>query len=48
LVDFEGHLKDKKVSLALDELKTKTTFLKVIGSYPKANFLRKKFDKIKK
>jgi chorismate mutase/prephenate dehydratase len=41
LVDFEGHLKDKKVSLALDELKTKTTFLKVIGSYPKANFLRK-------
>jgi prephenate dehydratase len=48
LVDFEGHFKDRKVSLALDELKTKTTFLKVIGSYPKANFSEKKFDKIKK
>jgi prephenate dehydratase len=48
LVDFEGHFKDKKVSLALDELKAKTTFLKVIGSYPKANFSEKKFDKIKK
>jgi len=41
LVDFEGHVEDKKVSLALEELKTKTTFLKVIGSYPKVNFLIK-------
>jgi len=46
LLDFEGHKEDKKVSLALEELKTQTTFLKVIGSYPKANFLRKEIPKI--
>ncbi len=46
LVDFEGHVEDKKVSLALEELKTQTTFLKIIGSYPKANFLRKEIPKI--
>jgi len=45
LVDFEGHLRDKKVSLALEELKTKTTFLKMIGSYPKANFFKKEIQK---
>jgi len=46
VLEFEGHIEDKKVSLALEELKTQTTFFKIIGSYPKANFLRtKKFFK---
>jgi prephenate dehydratase len=38
LLDFEGHLKDKRVTLALKELKKQTTFLKIIGSYQKEKF----------
>jgi chorismate mutase/prephenate dehydratase len=34
-VDFEGHLDDQKCKEALEELKSKTSFLKVLGSYPK-------------
>ncbi|GJL75064.1 prephenate dehydratase [Nitrosomonas sp.] len=33
-VDIEGHQKDKNVSRALKELIEKTTFLKILGSYP--------------
>ena len=33
-VDFEGHSKDKICKEALAELKTKTNFLKILGSYP--------------
>lgn len=32
-VDIEGHLKDKKVDVALEQIKTRTAFMKVLGSY---------------
>ncbi len=35
-VDLEGHRKEEKVKNALEELKEKTQFVKVLGSYPKA------------
>lgn len=35
-LDFEGHIKDKKIKEALKELKERSLFLKVLGSYPKA------------
>jgi chorismate mutase/prephenate dehydratase len=34
-VDMIGHIKDKQVKNCLQELKKKTTFLKILGSYPK-------------
>lgn len=37
-IDLEGHKEDKKIKEALEELKGKTQFLKVLGSYPKALF----------
>lgn len=33
-VDFEGHIEDEVCKQALAELKDKTTFLKLLGSYP--------------
>lgn len=33
-VDFEGHIADKKVIKALDQLENMCKFLKVLGSYP--------------
>lgn len=36
-VDLEGHIKDKKVKEALEELEQKCNFLKVLGSYPQAS-----------
>jgi len=30
-----GHITDKQVKGCLQELKKKTTFLKILGSYPK-------------
>ena len=35
-VDIEGHLQEKKVADALDELKRNAAFFKVLGSYPLA------------
>jgi Prephenate dehydratase len=35
-VDMIGHITDKRVKGCLQELKEKTTFLKILGSYPKA------------
>ncbi|PWB45796.1 MAG: prephenate dehydratase, partial [Nitrosomonadales bacterium] len=35
-VDIEGHRQDKKVTQALNELRDKAAFLKVLGSYPAA------------
>ncbi len=35
-VDMLGHVKDKQIKSCLQELKEKTTFLKILGSYPKA------------
>lgn len=34
-VDIMGHITDKQVKSCLEELKGKTTFLKILGSYPK-------------
>ena len=34
--DIRGHQQDEKVSKALDEIRGKATFLKVLGSYPSA------------
>ncbi|MEM4298128.1 MAG: bifunctional chorismate mutase/prephenate dehydratase, partial [Nitrososphaerota archaeon] len=36
-VDFEGHRRDKAPGLALKAIRAKTTFLKILGSYPKAS-----------
>jgi prephenate dehydratase len=35
-LDFEGHIEDKKFSDALEELKGLTSFLYILGSYPRA------------
>lgn len=35
-VDFEGHQNDKNIQNTLDKIKNNTMFLKVLGSYPKA------------
>ena len=35
-IDIEGHQRDEKVSKALDSLKNRTSFLKILGSYPVA------------
>ncbi|MCS7135840.1 MAG: prephenate dehydratase [Nitrososphaerota archaeon] len=36
-VDFEGHVSDEPVRCCLEALKGKTTFLKILGSYPAAD-----------
>ena len=35
-VDVIGHVNDKEIKRCLEELKEKTTYLKILGSYPKA------------
>ena len=35
-VDMIGHVNDKEIKRCLEELKEKTTYLKILGSYPKA------------
>ena len=35
-LDFEGHIEDKICLEALAELKGKTSFIKILGSYPRA------------
>jgi chorismate mutase/prephenate dehydratase len=35
-IDVEGHLRDAKVQKAIDHLKSKAPFLKILGSYPTA------------
>jgi len=35
-IDVEGHQQDERVAAALDELRRKAPFLKVLGSYPAA------------
>ena len=37
-VDFEGHPADKQVKDALKAIKSKTLFVKILGSYRKAEF----------
>jgi chorismate mutase/prephenate dehydratase len=36
-IDFEGHIEDKKVKEALGELEEFCVFVRVLGSYPKAD-----------
>jgi len=36
-LDFEGHRKDKGIRETLEELEKTTLFLKILGSYPRAN-----------
>jgi prephenate dehydratase len=38
-VDFEGHLQNKAVHEALMSIKPKTSYIKILGSYRKAEFL---------
>ena len=35
-VDFEGHMSDRRPATVLAKLATRTTFLKVLGSYPRS------------
>ena len=35
-LDFEGHRREERIRKALEELKMNSTFLKILGSYPKA------------
>jgi len=35
-VDFEGHVDDAICKEALEELRERTSFLKILGSYPRA------------
>jgi chorismate mutase/prephenate dehydratase len=35
-VDLEGHQQDPNVAAALDELRRRASFLKILGSYPAA------------
>lgn len=37
-LDFEGHKEEKKIKEALEELKEKTLFIKILGSYPTAKW----------
>jgi len=34
-IDFEGHKDDEKVKNVLKEVEDSTTYLKLLGSYPK-------------
>ncbi len=36
-MDVEGHVKDENVAAALSELKSETSYLKFLGSYPRAS-----------
>ena len=36
LVDFDGHVQEDRVTLALEELKNYCDFFKILGSYPKS------------
>jgi len=35
-IDVEGHQKDERVAEALESLKSKAPYLKILGSYPVA------------
>ncbi len=36
-LDIDGHMEDKKVARAIQELESRCLFLKILGSYPKAS-----------
>jgi len=33
-IDLEGHYKEKKVRLSIDQVESKASFIKLLGSYP--------------
>jgi prephenate dehydratase len=37
-VDFEGHADDKLVKEVLEAIKPKTSYIKILGSYRRAEF----------
>ena len=36
-IDLEGHLRDKKVKTSLEQIESRASFIKVLGSYPASN-----------
>lgn len=41
-LDFEGHRKEKNISIILEEIKNRTPFMKILGSYPIDEWYKKK------
>ncbi len=39
-VDFEGHIDNKIINVAVESIKKKAAFIKILGSYERAGFLR--------
>ncbi len=39
-VDITGHVQDAKIRESLDDLRQKTTFLKILGSYPRSEAIK--------
>ena len=39
-IDFAGHIEDKEIQKCMEDLKRKTTFLKILGSYPRGEETR--------
>ena len=37
-IDIEGHINDSNIQSAIDEVKGSSEFIKVLGSYPRANY----------
>lgn len=37
-IDFEGHREDPEISKILNDIKSATTMIKILGSYPRMNF----------
>jgi prephenate dehydratase len=35
-VDFDGHIADPQIHEAMEELRARAEFLKILGSYPRA------------
>ncbi len=47
-VDFEGHQSDDSIKVILDTLKSKTSFIKILGSYPIFNSVDNVIDNFNK
>jgi prephenate dehydratase len=39
-IDFAGHIEDKEIQKCMEDLKRKTTFVKILGSYPRGEETR--------
>jgi prephenate dehydratase (EC 4.2.1.51) len=40
-IDFEGHRKEKNISIILEEIRDRTPFMKILGSYPMDEWYKK-------